>query len=252
MSAPIFVATADSGANRIQLTTVTATLPVGTVAGDGVLTYMDSANGARVISTPPAGWNYDSNARWGSVGYRRVFAWKIMTAADISAGSHDWVWDAQITGVWRSITFNNVDPDNFFTIAISDLSTESDGSNISGTCPTVTSVVDNSIILRQWDVHGWFVTDTGTITTLSGHTMRHWEVVDNGFTYSRQENDTVQVTAGATGTQAVAGTGFNNSGSSPDFRSSAATIAIGGAPEVVAGSAGEYRTFESFRGYRGH
>ncbi len=227
----VFVATSDQGPNRYDAeTTISVTVPVGSVAGDGIFVWLDSGNGTVTMSSIPSGWTTARDSRWGGVGYRRVIAYSILTPAEISAGSVDFVWSGGALGQYFAASYRDVLDGAFFTISSSsDVGIESSGpgGDVTVTCPSVTTVEPDSLILRFASFQGWFVSDIGTITEEAGHTERlDYAPVDNAWTLGFQEDDTPQADPGASGTQTVTGNDLDANGGTPDYRTEAWTVAI--------------------------
>ncbi len=196
---------------------VTVSTPSGTVEGDLLIAAV-ATDGNESFSTP-SGWTQISQANQG--GASLAVYWKLASASESS--SHTFSWGSNEEAYAWIMRFTG----HHATTPIDTYATYGSGSSSSPDCPSVTTTVDNAMILRI----GGFDDDDVDIDSsgLSGHTTITMDQSDSGSgTCSGGAGYVIQGTAGASG---VAEFDLTNS---EQYR----TVTIAIAPDESAGGGG--------------
>jgi hypothetical protein len=169
--------------------------PAGTVAGDLLIAAVAADGSVESTITPPAGWNV---AHVSSQGGKITFGvwWKLAGASESGTYSFTWSGNRQAYGwIMRFTGHDSAVPIN----AVANTA----GSATTPESPSVTSTVDNTLILRLggFDDDDINAGDPG----LTGHTAINMADTGNGpSTASGGAGYVLQPTAGASGTSSFA------------------------------------------------
>ncbi|HUP76711.1 MAG TPA: hypothetical protein VM282_26990, partial [Acidimicrobiales bacterium] len=214
--APLFRSASSAALTGASGSVLSLLRPDGVQAGDLLLAqirYRDSTLGL----TAPAGWTLVGNIVRSQANHAVYY--KIAGASEPAGYAFDQNTDAgrMAVGIGAYVGVNAAAPINAWAASSADLATL--------VAPTVTTTVNNTMVLRLWGWRGVSATNAGVgfNTVPAGVTQRWTEQVGHANDDRNRilAGDQVQATAGATGTATAAG-----SASTDENRRNAFTIAL--------------------------